>query len=119
MRHTTRFRQRLQSGRTLWVPGAYDAYLTGRFHWHRSGPGGLQTAIAFFDQALRHDPGFGRAHSSRALGFSIVSPRSRAMFMRPCLTHAEASPGFAPMVMTAEGPLGFWRAYARTSSRSA
>ncbi len=55
------------------VPGAYEAYLTGRFHWNRSGPVGIQTAIAFYDQALGHDPGFGRAHSSRARAFLSLS----------------------------------------------
>ena len=55
------------------VPGAHEAYLTGRFHWNRSGPVGIQTAIAFYDQALGHDPGFGRAHSSRARAFLSLS----------------------------------------------
>ena len=55
------------------VPGAYEAYLTGRFHWHRSGPVGIQTAIAFYDQALAHDPGFGRAHSARARALLSLS----------------------------------------------
>ena len=55
------------------VPGAYEAYLTGRFHWHRSGPVGIQTAIAFYDQALGHDPGFGRAHSARARALLSLS----------------------------------------------
>jgi TolB-like protein/tetratricopeptide (TPR) repeat protein len=55
------------------VPGAQEAYLTGRFHWHRSGPSGLQTAIGFYDQALTHDPAFGRAHSSRARALLSLS----------------------------------------------
>jgi len=55
------------------VPGAYEAYLTGRFHWHRSGPVGIQTAIAFYDQALAHDPGFGRAHAARARALLSLS----------------------------------------------
>ena len=55
------------------VPGAHEAYLTGRFHWNRSGPTGIETAIAFYDQALGHDPGFGRAHSSRARAFLSLS----------------------------------------------
>ena len=55
------------------VPGAFEAYLTGRFHWHRSGPVGLETAIAYYDEALGHDPGFGRAHSSRARALLSLS----------------------------------------------
>ena len=55
------------------VPGAYEAYLTGRFHWNRPGRSGLQTAISYYDQALAHDPGFGRAHSSRARAYLSMS----------------------------------------------
>ena len=51
------------------VPGAYEAYLTGRFHWHRSGAEALRTAIVHYDRALAQDPGFSRAHSSRARAF--------------------------------------------------
>jgi TolB-like protein/tetratricopeptide (TPR) repeat protein len=46
--------------------GAYEAYLTGRFHWHRSGSVGLTTAIEHYGHAIAADPGFGRAYSSRA-----------------------------------------------------
>ena len=51
------------------VPGAHDAYLTGRFHWNRPGLIGLRTAATYFDQALDIDPAFGRAHSSRARAY--------------------------------------------------
>ena len=51
------------------VPGAHEAYLTGRFHWNRPGSVGLRTAVAYFDQAVAIDPGFGRAHSSRARAY--------------------------------------------------
>ena len=48
------------------VAGAYEAYLTGRFHWHRSGSSGLATSIEYYDRAIAADPAFGRAYSSRA-----------------------------------------------------
>jgi TolB-like protein/tetratricopeptide (TPR) repeat protein len=51
------------------IPSAYEAYLTGRFHWHRPGLVGLRTAIAYYDQAIAQDPRFGRAHSSRARAY--------------------------------------------------
>jgi len=51
------------------VPGAHEAYLTGRFHWNRPGSVGLRTAISYYDQAIAHDPSFGRAHSSRARAY--------------------------------------------------
>jgi TolB-like protein/tetratricopeptide (TPR) repeat protein len=55
------------------VPVAYEAYLTGRFHWNRPGGSGLEAAISYYDQALAHDPGFSRAHSSRARAFLSLS----------------------------------------------
>ncbi len=51
------------------LPGAHEAYLTGRFHWNRPGPTGLRTAVTYFDQALAIDPAFSRAHSSRARAY--------------------------------------------------
>ena len=56
-------------GRADRVPGAHEAYLTGRFHWNRPGSVGLRTAVTYLDQALAIDPGFGRAHSSRARAY--------------------------------------------------
>ena len=55
------------------IPSAYEAYLTGRFHWHRPGFVGLRTAITYYDQAIAQDPRFGRAHSSRARAFLSLS----------------------------------------------
>ena len=54
---------------TSQIPSAYEAYLTGRFHWHRPGLVGLRTAITYYDQAIAQDPRFGRAHSSRARAY--------------------------------------------------
>ena len=38
---------------------------------------GIQTAIAYYDQALGHDPGFGRAHSARARALLSLSECTR------------------------------------------
>jgi TolB-like protein/Tfp pilus assembly protein PilF len=55
------------------VPGAHEAYLTGRFHWNRPGSVGLRTAVSYFDQAIAIDPGFSRAHSSRARAYMSLA----------------------------------------------
>jgi serine/threonine protein kinase/tetratricopeptide (TPR) repeat protein len=39
-------------------PEAYTAYLQGRYFYERSTKDDLQAAIGFYDQSLRHDPGY-------------------------------------------------------------
>ncbi len=46
--------------------GAYQAYLKGRYHWNKPGDEGLAESIAYFDDAVRLDPGFAAAHASKA-----------------------------------------------------
>src|SRR5439155_854713 len=53
-----------RSGRTR-HPGAYQAYLKGRFHWNTPGDTGVERAIAYYDEALSLDPGFAAAYSAR------------------------------------------------------
>ena len=43
-------------------PGAYDAYLRGRFFWSRRDPPSLQRAIEYFEEALVLDPGYAVAY---------------------------------------------------------
>lgn len=47
-------------------PEAYDAYLKGRFHWHKASAEGLQKAKQQFEEAIRIDPGFAPAHAALA-----------------------------------------------------
>jgi TolB-like protein/Tfp pilus assembly protein PilF len=60
---------------------AYQAFLRGRFHWNKAGAAGLDEAIAYYDQALSLDPGFGGAYSARARArvslcdYHMVDPR--------------------------------------------
>ena len=63
---------------------------------------GIQTAIAFYDQALGHDPGFGRAHSARA----------RA----PCRSRS-TTPAATRCARPATGPDGPWRSTPTTPTR--
>ena len=45
---------------------AFDHYLKGRFHWNRRNGRDLRTAILHFQEAVRVDPGYGRAYSGLA-----------------------------------------------------
>jgi len=48
-------------------PGAYDAYLKGRFHWYKLSPQDNQKALEYFSLALEKDPEFALAHSGVAM----------------------------------------------------
>lgn len=60
-------------------PQAFERYLQGRHYFARRGPGDLDRAKHYFEDAVRIDPGYGRAWSGLA-GFYFVSadvaPRS-------------------------------------------
>jgi serine/threonine-protein kinase len=48
-------------------PVAYDLYLRGRYYWAARGAGPLDTALAFFEQAVKLDPSFARGWAGLAL----------------------------------------------------
>ncbi len=45
---------------------AYDYYLRGRNHYHRSDSGHLAAALRMFDKAIKLDPNYALAHAGRA-----------------------------------------------------
>ncbi len=45
---------------------AYQAYLKGRYHWHRPGDEGLRECLSFYEQALAFDSSFAAAHAALA-----------------------------------------------------
>jgi TolB-like protein/DNA-binding winged helix-turn-helix (wHTH) protein len=47
-------------------PGAYEAYLKGRYYWNKRTGDGLQKALIFFQQAINKDPTYGAAYSGLA-----------------------------------------------------
>jgi tetratricopeptide (TPR) repeat protein len=49
-------------------PKAYEAYLKGRYFWNAR-PGGLEKALASFEEARRIDPGDALAHAGVALAY--------------------------------------------------
>ena len=46
--------------------GAYDAYLKGRFFWHKQTSEGIRSSLAHFNQALAIDPAFAPAYAGLA-----------------------------------------------------
>ena len=65
-------RQRQQHRHTE-RPEAYQTYLTGRFFWNKRTEAGLRTAIARFEEAIKHDPQFAAAHVGLADCYNLLS----------------------------------------------
>jgi TolB-like protein/Flp pilus assembly protein TadD len=92
-------------------PKALEAYLKGRYHWHRRGAVPLRQAIAHFEQAIAIDPDYALAHVGLAEVYVVLSgytgqplsetiPRARAEAERalqldPGLSGAHAVLGLA------------------------
>lgn len=53
-------------------PRAYEAYLKGRFYWLRRYHGGLQAALAHFQQAIEEDAGYALAHAGIADAYAMI-----------------------------------------------
>jgi TolB-like protein/Tfp pilus assembly protein PilF len=95
-------------------PESYEAYLKGRYHWHRRSAEGLRQAIRYFQQAVAEDPNYADAYAGLADVLSVlglwgfVSPdqgcgRSRelarrAIELNPSLAEAHASLAWATML---------------------
>ena len=94
---------RLGSKRTV-NPRAYDAYLHGRHLWAERTAEAAVGARAYFEQALREDPGFALAYSGLADSYGVSwyaktdLPRAeryarKAVALEPDLAEAHASLG--------------------------
>ena len=86
---------RLASARTV-DPQAYRDYLNGQFHWSQLTPGGLETALGYFQQALGRDPDFAPAQAGIALVWvgrqqmGLTPPSEAAPRAQEALTRAMA-----------------------------
>ena len=54
-------------------PGAYDAYLKGRYHWNRRTREDLETARGLFQRAIEADSGFALAHAGLADTYILLN----------------------------------------------
>ena len=69
---------------------AQQSYLKGRYHWNRPGDEGIRDCLAFYDQALKLDPGFATAHAAKARA-TIAAADYYLREPRAALDAAEAS----------------------------
>jgi adenylate cyclase len=67
------------------APGAYEAYLKGRFHWSQRTPEGLKESIADYNEAIGHDPSYAAAWAALGESLNLLS-------MHRVLTPAESFP---------------------------
>lgn len=51
---------------------AYDLYLRGRYAWSKRGERGLLDAVELFNDAIRRDPNFARAHAGLAMAYVVL-----------------------------------------------
>ena len=52
-------------------PEAYALYLKGRYSWSKRTPADLETAIAYFNEAITKDPNYAMAYSGLADAYSV------------------------------------------------
>ena len=88
---------------------AHDLYLKGRFYWNKRTGEGMRKAVAFFEDAIRHDPSYAQAYDGLADALTLrieydlarpaeVVPKAkeaarRALELDPSMGEAHASLG--------------------------
>jgi tetratricopeptide (TPR) repeat protein len=70
---------------------AYDAYLKGRYFWHKMTKEGMRSSITYFSEAIATDPSFAPAYSGLADCYAQMGSIRVAM-MRPLDALAKAKP---------------------------
>jgi serine/threonine-protein kinase len=53
-------------------PGSYEAFLEGRFHWHKFTPAGFERALACYKRAITLDPTYGSAFTGMAEAYTTM-----------------------------------------------
>jgi TolB-like protein len=75
---------------------AYDAYLKGRFFWHKMTPHAIRSSLTHFNEALAIDPDFAPAYAGLAdcyaqmgsVRLGMLKPFEALAKARPCLQRA-------------------------------
>jgi TolB-like protein/Tfp pilus assembly protein PilF len=105
-------RTQLSPERAQAAPGAaaHDLYLQGLFYWNRRGLAQMRRAIDLFEEAIRLDPDYARAHAGLGLAWAVASlsppirpddalaraeaASRRAIELDPALADAHAALGY-------------------------
>lgn len=65
--------QELAARRRSPAPGAYEAYLKGRFQWEKRTPEALEASIASYEEALSRDPDYAAAWAALGESLNLLS----------------------------------------------
>ena len=52
--------------------GAHEAYLKGRYFWHKRTGEGLKKAIDYFNEAIENDPSYAHAYAGLADSYALM-----------------------------------------------
>jgi len=72
-------------------PAAYDAYLKGRFFWHKMTNDAMRSSIAHFSESIAIDPNFAPAYAGLADCYAQMGS-TRVAMMKPLDALAKARP---------------------------
>jgi TolB-like protein/tetratricopeptide (TPR) repeat protein len=106
-------RTQLAPERSPTAPGAaaHDLYLQGLFHWNRRGTVQVRRAIDLFEEAIRLEPDYSRAHAGLGLAWSVVHHNAPHIPADDALVRAEAAARRAleldPELSDAHAALGY------------
>jgi TolB-like protein/Tfp pilus assembly protein PilF len=84
-------------------PGAYEAYLKGRYFWNKRTEDGLKKSIDYFQQAISQDPKFAAAYAGMADTYSILGSDVLPARVARSKAHAAASKALELDPTIAEG----------------
>jgi TolB-like protein/DNA-binding winged helix-turn-helix (wHTH) protein/Tfp pilus assembly protein PilF len=84
-------------------PGAYEAYLKGRYFWNKRTEDGLKKSIDYFQQAISQDPKFAAAYAGMADTYSILGSDVLPAQVARSKAHAAASKALELDPTIAEG----------------
>jgi len=97
-------------------PGAYEAFLQGRHAFYTILPGGLDTAIAYFERALQLDPSFDLARTwlawavcAQAGTWGDKNMQEQQPRVEQLLGEVEGNPAVQAMVHKIRGWMAFWQ----------
>ena len=68
---TPQEKAQLRQTRTV-DPGAYEAFLKGRYHWNKRTPAAVKKGMEFFQRAIEKDPTYAAAYVSLADGAAVT-----------------------------------------------
>jgi TolB-like protein/Flp pilus assembly protein TadD len=73
-------------------PGAYEAFLKGRYWWNKRNPEALRKGLQFFQESMDKDPGYALAHVGIADSYTILASAAYdAMPPREAMPKAKAA----------------------------